>query len=256
VGGVMAVAFMSFDAGDVHEALRAIGSMLRQPVSTHEALHADMDNIIRWARTANGRGMRELGVGLDGEGITDPFIKYGLNMVLSGYQTDDMRTMMETAAEASYERDCVPVDVLRAMASHAPAFGMVGTLVGMVAMLGSLNGNVTTIGSTLAVSFLSTLYGVVTARMLYIPAAARLQRDADATNFRYQLLAEGFVMLVGNESPSRIQDRLNGFLRPEMRDYFDVIAAGKEHGPTPLRTRHADRTGNASPSRQLRAVGL
>jgi chemotaxis protein MotA len=131
--------------------------------------------------------------------------------------------MMETAADASYDRDCVPVDVLRAMTSHAPAFGMVGTLVGMIAMLCELNDNIASTGSTLAVSFLSTLYGVVSARMIYMPAAARLQQEVDARQCRHGLITEGMVMVARGETASHIQDRLNGFLRPEQHDYFDAI---------------------------------
>ena len=66
-------------------------------------------------------------------------MSYGLNLVVSDYAPDDVRAMMETAADGSYQRACVPVEVLRAMGSHAPAFGMVGTLVGMVSMLHGLD---------------------------------------------------------------------------------------------------------------------
>jgi chemotaxis protein MotA len=253
VGGVIAVAFMSFQAEDVHDALGAVGAMLREPHSDHDALHGDMLDIIRWARLGNTRGMRELGTSLDAEGIDDPFVKYGLNMVLSGYTQEDLRSMMETAAEAGYERESAPADVLRAMASHAPAFGMVGTLVGMVAMLGSLTDNISSIGSTLAVSFLSTLYGVVSARMIYIPAASRLQQDVDVRHFRHQMVTEGMVMLVANESPSRIQDRLNGFLRPEARDYLDVLASPSVAGARQDFTLRTDKARTAQ-SRHLRAV--
>ena len=105
-------------------------------------------------------------------------------MVVSQYEPEELRSMMSTAADAYYERDCIPLDVLQAMTSHAPAFGMVGTLVGMVTMLYSLNGNVSSIGSSLAVSFLSTLYGVLSARMMYMPAASKLRQDIDSRRFR------------------------------------------------------------------------
>jgi len=224
VGGVISVAFMSFQTSDVYDALNAIAMMLREPHSTHADLHQDMQNIIRLARLTNARGIRALGSGIDESDIDDPFIRYAVNMALSDYGPEDVRSMMDTASDAAYERDCVPVDVLRAMTSHAPAFGMVGTLVGMVAMLCNLNDNVAGIGSTLAVSFLSTLYGVISARMIYMPAASRLQHEVDNRHFRHHLITEGMVMLVGNETPSHIKDRLNGFLRPDMRDYFDAIA--------------------------------
>jgi len=132
--------------------------------------------------------------------------------------------MMQTAADAAYDRDSVPIDVLHAMTSHAPAFGMVGTLVGMVAMLCNLHDNISSMGSTLAVAFLSTLYGVISARMIYMPAASRLQQQVDRSYFHKHLITEGIVMLANDKPGSYIKDRLNGFLRPEIHDYFDSIA--------------------------------
>jgi chemotaxis protein MotA len=149
-------------------------------------------------------------------------------MMLSEYRPEDVRAMMETATDVSYDRDCVPVDVLRAMTSHAPAFGMIGTLIGMIAMLCELNDNIASTGSTLAVAFLSTLYGVVSARMIYMPAASRLQQEVDARQRRHGLITEGMVMLARGETASHIQDRLNGFLQPGQHDYFDVIGGVAE----------------------------
>ena len=230
LGGVIATAFMSFAAIDVRAALRAIPAMLRQPLGTQTDLSLDMNDILHWARLIKPGGLGAMRASLDGKATRHPFINYGLNMVLSEYRPDDVRAMMETAAEASYDRDCVPVDVLRAMTSHAPAFGMIGTLIGMIVMLCELNDNIASMGSALAVAFLSTLYGVVSARMIYMPAAARLQQEVDDRQRRHSLITEGMVMLGRGEPPSHIQDRLNGFLRPEQHDYFDVIA-GQGFGP-------------------------
>jgi len=228
VGGVIATAFMSFPAGDVEQALQAIPAMLRQTNGTQPGLRSDMFDIIHWARLIRSNGVNGMRGSLDADSVRYPFINYGLNMVLSEYRPEDVRAMMETAAEAAYDRDCVPVDVLRAMTSHAPAFGMVGTLIGMIVMLCELNDNISSTGAALAVAFLSTLYGVVSARMIYMPAAARLQQQVDDRQRRHSLITEGMVMLAGGENPSHIQDRLNGFLRPEQHDYFDVIASADE----------------------------
>ena len=223
VGGVIAAAFMSFQAADVQTALRAIPAMLRQPNASRAGLDLDMKEILNWARLRNTGGLNGLRTGLDRASARTPFINYGLNMALSEYTPEDVRAMMETAADASYDRDCMPVDVLRAMSGHAPAFGMIGTLVGMIALLCDLNDNVAATGATLAVAFLSTLYGVVSARMIYMPAAARLQQELDDRQRSHSLIVEGVFMLVRGETPSHIQDRLNGFLRPEQHDYFDAF---------------------------------
>jgi chemotaxis protein MotA len=223
VGGVMAVAFMSFQASDVKKALRAISAMLKESTITHEDLHSDTMNIIKWGRLVKEQGMRALEASVGKSRIDDTFVRYGLNMVVSEYSPEEVRSMMETAADACYERDSIPVDILDAMASHAPAFGMVGTLVGMVTMLCHLDNELTGIGSNLAVAFLSTLYGVISARMVYVPAASKLRQEVEKSRFRNQLITEGLVMLVNNKSPMCIQDRLNSFLRPENHDYYNIF---------------------------------
>jgi len=226
VGGVIAVAFMSFETEDVRTALGVIAAMVKQaPPAPPDNLHRDMTEIIAWASVVKEKGVRWLETSLAKSGIEDPFVKYGLNMVVSGYAPADVRAMMETAADASFERDSLPVDVLQSMTSHAPAFGMIGTLVGMVAMLCTLGDNVSSVGSSLSVAFLSTLYGVVSARVIYMPAAAKLRQIASKRRFRHQLITEGMVLLVSNKSPMYVKDRLNSFLRPEWHDYADSFKA-------------------------------
>lgn len=160
--------------------------------------------------------------------------------------------MMSAAADGCYERESIPVDVLQAMTSHAPAFGMVGTLVGMVTMLYKLDGNVSSIGSNLAVSFLSTLYGVLSARMVYMPAASKLRQEVDNRRYRNHVISEGLVMLVSNELPMYIEDRLNSFLRPEIHDPFHPDV----NNPALHRSfRHTETTMTRPAKPRLRAVG-
>jgi chemotaxis protein MotA len=223
VGGSLAVAFMSFQANYVIEALRAIGYMFMRATATHENLHHDLIEIIAWARIVKQKGLRGLEDEMDGKkAVNDPFIRYGLDMVVSNYPPEDVRDMMDTAADATYERDTIPARVLMAMAGHAPAFGMVGTLVGMVIMLGNFSDDMSGVGQGLAISLLATLYGVVTARMIYMPAAAKILQKQEGLRFRNHLITEGMAMLVANKSPRYIQDRLNSFLRPESHYNMDA----------------------------------
>jgi chemotaxis protein MotA len=236
VGGVIAVAFMSFAAEEVRQALDAIVRLFKAPHATHENLRHDMANLLRWSDMINNRGKRTWSPGLGAEEIGDSFVKYGLNMALSDYAPEEVRGMMETAAEACYERDSRVVDVLQAMTSHAPAFGMVGTLLGMVALLSNLSDNLAGVAPSLAVAFLSTLYGVLSARMVYMPAAARLRQEIESRRFRHHFISEGIAMLAGKKSSMQIQDRLNSFLRPDIHDYFDYFDRHSKPAPRPRLT--------------------
>jgi len=224
VGGVIAVAFMSYEEADVRRALLSIKTMLKEPEDSSDDLHQDMRNFVDLARVIREKDLRAVEQSLGRGEMRDPFIKYGLNMVVSDYAPEDIRAMMETAADATFERESVPGDVLDAMTSHAPAFGMVGTLVGMVAMLSRLDdNNIATIGASLSVAFLSTLYGVLSARMVYMPAAVKLRQEITQRRFRAQLIIEGMVMLAHKKQPMFIQDRLNSFLTADSRDYYNVF---------------------------------
>jgi chemotaxis protein MotA len=224
VGGTLAVAFMSYQASDVVEALRGLGLMFKKATATHENFHRDLINVIGWARVMKEKGMRGLENVVD-EGINDPFVRYGLEMVVSNYEPDEVRAMMETAADAYYERDTVPAHVLMSMAGHAPAFGMVGTLIGMVIMLGNFGGDMSGIGEGLSVALLATLYGVVSARLLYMPAASKIMQKQENLRFRNHLITEGMSMMVANKSPRYIHDRLNSFLKPGLQSKINADKA-------------------------------
>jgi chemotaxis protein MotA len=255
VGGVIAAAFVSFETEDVCKALRSIMLTLSGSQPTPRDLLQDIDDIIGWSRLVNQYGTRGLEQVVRKTSLEDAFVGYGLNLVVSDYSPDEVRTMMLRAADASYDRHCVPVDVLRAMTSHAPAFGMIGTLVGMVAMLHDLSYNVSSIGAALAIAFLSTLYGVVSARLIYMPAAARLQQEVDADQARHALITEGMVMLACKKSPMHIRDSLNGFLRPEAYNFFNVVTDDTVRDPRDRSIAGTvGRTGSELAVRQLKVV--
>lgn len=252
-GGVTASAFLTFRSDDVLAALRSI-------VATSDAaapetdldLRNDMEDIVGWARIVCGQGLRALERSTTDGVPRDAFVNYGLNLVVSDYAPDDVRVMLHIAAEGSYLRACGRVDVLATMASHAPAFGMVGTLIGMISLLHDIGGETDAIGGMLAVAFLSTLYGILSARMIYMPAAARLERQVEARRLRDRMIAEGMVMLAGRKPGTVIRDRLSAYLKPQIRDGFDLPAGTVVSLPSPgPQRRPAPR---AMPPRSLKVV--
>jgi chemotaxis protein MotA len=252
-GGVTASAFMTFPSDDVRTAMAGIATMLNgRPAPAGMNLCQDMQDIAAWSRIAYGQGLRALEHGTARKGAHDPFVSYGLNLVVSDYAPEDIRAMLEIAADGNYEREHAPVDVLSAMASHAPAFGMVGTLIGMISMLHDMGSEPGAIGSMLAVAFLSTLYGVLSARMIYMPAASRLERQVEARRLRDSMVTEGMVMLAGRKPPTVICDRLNAFLHPNARTYFNIIDGVLDSGPNATLRRAA--ASRAIPRRILEVV--
>ena len=220
IGGTVANAFMSFQANYVMTAFTSIWEMVKKASATREGLNAEIMRLIKWAYLVHSKGL----VGLEGEvgpRIKEPLLRYGLDLVVTGYRPETIRSMMNTAVEADFERSITPVTVLRNMASTAPAFGMVGTLVGMVVMLQSIQGDMSKIGGGLAVALLATLYGILVARLVCLPAADKLMQKQEIMRFRNYMMTEGLVLLAEKQSPRYMQDRLNSFLEPSIHFNID-----------------------------------
>ncbi len=224
VVGTVANGFMSYEALYVLKAFKAMWNVVIKPKATREGMNAEIMRLIKWAYVVNTKGL----AGLEGESkkVTEPLLKYGLELVVTGYRSEDVRSMMNTAVEADYERATTPVAILKNMASTAPAFGMVGTLVGMVIMLGSLNfegeGGMNQIGHGMSVALLATLYGVITARLLCLPAADKLKQREEIYRFRNHMMVEGLCLLSDKQTPRFMQDKLNSFLDPAIHFNIDT----------------------------------
>ncbi len=220
LGGTVAYAFMSYQARDVKTAFQAIGWMLKKPSSPREGMQTEIGRLIRWGYIVQAKGLKSLESQVKGVKLEDPLLHYCLELVASNYTPHALRTMLETAMDHAYLRRMAPADVLKSMAATAPAFGMIGTLVGMVIMLQGVGADMSSLGQGLAVALLTTLYGVLLARLLFLPAAAKLEQMEELTRFRNQLMLEGLVMLAEKQNPRHMQDRLNSFLPPG--EQFDI----------------------------------
>ena len=115
------------------------------------------------------------------------------------------------------------MEAVKDFAAGAPAFGMVGTLGGLNGMLGAMGGSPEDLGAGLAVAMLTTLYGVLFARVLFLPAASKMQQREQIFKFRNSILVEGFALLAEKKSPRFMQDALNAFLDPSI--HYDIDAA-------------------------------
>ncbi|MCC7259430.1 MAG: MotA/TolQ/ExbB proton channel family protein [Alphaproteobacteria bacterium] len=226
VGGTIAAAYMSYQSRYVNLALRSIWHIFKAPPATRSGLNTEILNLIRWAYIIQSKGMLALDEEVKKNTNIYPMLKFGLTLVISGYKPEEIKSMMETAVEAQFERETVPAALLKDMAANAPAFGMIGTLVGLVVMLQSMGGDMSALGAGLAVALLTTLYGVVVARLLCLPAAAKIQQREEIARFRNLLITEGLVMLAEKKTPRQMQDHLNSFLDPDI--HFDIDAQLKD----------------------------
>lgn len=221
-GGTIASAYMSYHHRYVNIAFKAMWWMLKKPKSTHETLNTEIMRLIKWAYLIQQKGLPALESEISSIKGDDKVLNYCLTIVTTAHRPDELHDMMETAIESEFERRTVPVTVLKAMGANAPAFGMIGTLVGLVVMLGNFGADFGAIGSGMALALLTTLYGVLFARLICLPAASKLQQKEEIERFRSYMLMEGLIMLAEKRGPRFMQDRLNSYLDPDRHFSIDT----------------------------------
>jgi len=224
LGGSIAAAFMGYHSRDVIMAFQAIGWMFKKPKSTREGMNTEIGRLIKWGYLVQQKGVSALEAEIATVPVNDPVMKYCLEMVITNHAPAELRSMMTMAVESGFDHKTTPVQVLKNMGASAPAFGMIGTLVGMVAMLAQMGANsenmVGTIGTGMSLALIATLYGVVLARMVFLPAASKLLQKEETERFRNLMVVEGLCMLAEKKTPRFMQDRLNSFLEPI--NHFDI----------------------------------
>lgn len=222
-GGTMAATFISYEPRYVLLSLKLIGKIMFSPKIGRNILKAEVGRIIRWAYTVQKSGIPALEAEAKKAVKGDKFMSFGIEMVISGYTGDEVREIMMTTIETSFGRNTVQVNILNAMAGGAPAFGMIGTLVGLIIMLDGMGGDPTQLGAGLAVALLTTLYGVLFARLIFMPCAAKVMQREQIIRFRNMLVAEGLALLADRKSPRFIQDKMNSYLDPAIHFSIDKM---------------------------------
>lgn len=232
IGGTLAVAFISFEPKYVTGSLQDVMSILFAHREGQAILKNEVGRIIRWGYVVQKNGLK----GLESDAAitvkNDTFMLFGIDLVTAGYTGEEIKKILASASESAYKRAHMRSDVLKMMAATSPAFGMIGTLVGLIIMLGNLN-DPSAIGPGMAVALISTLYGILAARILFLPAATKVNQREDIVLFRNVLIAEGLSMLAERKSPRYIQDRMNAYISPSEHFLIDRDMQSKDRSGTP-----------------------
>ncbi|MBI9071863.1 MAG: MotA/TolQ/ExbB proton channel family protein [Melioribacteraceae bacterium] len=219
LGGTIAAVMISFKFEHVKLALKEFRGILIPQNINPATLYEEVENIIYWARIQKKEGV--MGLEKEVQKVQDPFVKYGGELVVTGYRGDELRKMLTNFAETTYERNIIGSHILKAMGNFAPGFGMLGTVIGLIIMLDQMGNDASSLGKGLAFALMTTLYGVFLANMFFKPAGEKAKQKQETLKFRNLLVTEGFVLLGENKDSMLIQDMLNSFLDTEY--HFSVI---------------------------------
>lgn len=233
IGGIFATTLIGYRTRYVLRTLASLGRIfVMQPIQPN-TLRDDVRQMVEWS-VLNQRGLGAVEEDFAANPRKDEFLQYAMELLMNGYKEHDLRLFLGDLIESTGSRKMVQAQILNQMGGHGPAFGMIGTLIGLVIMLGNMS-DPAAIGPAMAMSLLATLYGVVGARLVFIPAASKIQQIIEIEKFRRYLQLEGLVLLQEKRPPSYVQDRLNALVDPALRYSRDGSAtATVKRGTGPL----------------------
>ncbi len=217
IGGTFLVTTISFSWADV---VRAQGVMLRAVVYHSETPD---DAALRVLHVAD-RARRDGPLALESSAKNahaGPFLTQAIELIADGLPAEEIENMLARESHATRERHIRSAGVLRRAGEVAPAMGLIGTLVGLVQMLGNLD-DPSTIGPSMAVALLTTFYGAILANMVFIPLANKLERNSEIELMVNQIYTIGVTSVSRQENPRRLEMIINTVLSPAQRvSYFD-----------------------------------
>jgi len=152
----------------------------------------------------------------DSKNIEDPFMRKGVMLVVDGVDPEVVRDIMETDADLVAERHSTGQGMLTAMGGFAPTMGIIGTVMGLVNVLSNL-ADPEHLGESIAVAFIATLYGVVTANILWLPMGNKLKKKSEMELHVRYLMVEGVLAVQAGENPRIVREKLDAFLPPSER---------------------------------------
>lgn len=150
-------------------------------------------------------------------GIDDEFLKKGVLLIVDGTDPELVRSILETELNCIEDRHSSTVGFWESLAAMGPAWGMIGTLIGLINMLQKMD-DPKAIGPAMAVALITTFYGSVLANWICIPVATKLKSKNASEIMVKELMVEGLLSIQAGENPRVIEEKLKSFLSPARRE--------------------------------------
>ncbi len=206
VGGTIAATFIAYPMKEVFKVFALLGRVF---FNKQTSLSKIVEELIDLATKAKKNGI--LAIDSEIENISDKFLKKGLQMVVDGIEGPEMNTVLATEMQNDQKRHKNGVQLFSDMGKYAPAFGMVGTLIGLIQMLADLN-DPSSIGPKMAVALITTFYGAIMANLFFVPMSVKLKSRSQQESLRMQLINMGVNSIRQGDHPRFMEDKLKNLL--------------------------------------------
>lgn len=211
MGGIVAATMVNYSLKNIKSSFETIiGMMNAQSVD----LRTDMELLSMFARRVRTDGL----LILDGdiEHIKDPYLKNGLQLAVDGFKEESLDSILKNEIQSRKRQVEISIKVLDSMSEYAPAFGMIGTVIGMVLMLQNVS-DPESLGSGLSVALLTTLYGTILANMVFGPLAGKLNYLSKLDINRKEMFRVGILSMIERENPRIMEKKMLIYVDPKSR---------------------------------------
>jgi len=209
-GGTLATACIKFTLADVFNSMKVAMKAFSVKLESPEHL---IEEMINYTRIAKKDGL----IALETQHPADPFSAKALRYLADGYDEEVVADILNKDIRLTIQRHSMGQNVFKGMASSAPAFGMIGTLIGLVQMLSSMS-DPAAIGPSMAVALLTTLYGALIANLICLPLADKLALRSQQEVINKSIVREAAVAITNGVSPMVLEESLFIYLAPKIRE--------------------------------------
>ena len=212
VGGTVAATMMSFSLSDMAGLIKVLMKAFLHKGSNIPDIITMM---LRFALKARREGILSLESEIDES--DDEFLTKSLQIAIDGTSPEVMEDMLNTELSYLEKRHQQGQNILKTMGSLAPAFGLIGTLIGLIQMLSKID-DPSSVGPGMAVALLTTFYGALAANLVFIPLAGKLGLYSQAETTAMEMIVEGVCAIAGGENPTAIREKMQAFVSQSKRE--------------------------------------
>lgn len=221
-GGAFCAVLASYSMDAYLKGLKSISLIFKAPVLDTPQMIQKIIELSNIARKEGLLSLEEAAGGLD-----DAFLKKGILLIVDGTDPELVRAIMDTELTSIEGRHKQNIGFWQDLGSMGPAWGMIGTLIGLVNMLQSMD-DPSSIGPNMAVALLTTLYGSLLANWICTPVASKLKANNGSELMVKEIMIEGLLSIQAGENPRVIEEKLKSFLAPKDRETASADDGGEE----------------------------
>ncbi|MEK3950152.1 flagellar motor protein [Paenibacillus sp. FSL H7-0703] len=208
-GGTFAAVVISYPASK----LKTIPTALRMAFSREEnPTEQYIEDLVSMAATSRRSGV--LALERTSSEHPNAFLREGLQLVIDGTEQEQIKQILELELDAIEHKHEGYAKIFESAGGYAPTMGIIGTVMGLIHVLGSLT-EPTALGPSIAVAFIATLYGVASANLIFLPIASKIRAASESEIITMDLLLQGILAIQNGENPKLVRKKLEFFIRSE-----------------------------------------